>query len=142
MNGKQIYFTVLKYLGILAAALLVVGGGLGYLFAGPDGLISAILGTVVAVLFSAITVISIIVAIRFEVAGFFAIIMGAWLVKFVLFIVALLALREQEFISPLVLFLSLVVGITATIAIDCLVVYRARMPYVSDVRLPGDPEAP
>lgn len=139
MNTSQILSRVLKYTGILAIVLAVVGGILGYLLAGSDGLISVLLGTVVAIVFAAVTAISLQIAIKFEIAAFFGIVMGAWLLKMVLFIAAILLLRDQPFINPVALFVALVVAIVGTVAIDAYVVFTSRMGYVSDVSLPGAP---
>ncbi|MET0989338.1 MAG: hypothetical protein ABWY54_01695 [Glaciihabitans sp.] len=137
MNTSQILSRVLKYTGILAVVLAVVGGILGYVFAGTDGLISVLLGTVVAVVFAAVTAISLMIAIKFEIAAFFGIVMGAWLLKMVLFIAAILLLRDQPFINPVALFIALVVAIVGTVIIDAYVVVTSRMGYVSDVTLPS-----
>jgi hypothetical protein len=111
MNASEILTKVLKYSGILAVLLIVIGGTIGYLVDGSNGLISVLLGTAVAVLFSAVTAASMMVAIKFEIAAFFGIVMGSWLLKMVLFIVG-------------------------TVAIDTIVVIKSRMSYVSDVSLP------
>ncbi|PRY69599.1 hypothetical protein B0I08_102276 [Glaciihabitans tibetensis] len=137
MNASQILTKVLKYTGLLAVLLIVVGGTIGYLVDGTDGLASVLLGTAVAILFSAVTAISMIVAIKFEIVAFFGIVMGSWLLKMVLFIVALVLLRDQSFINDVALFISLVVAIIGTVAIDALVVTKSRMPYVSEASLPG-----
>jgi hypothetical protein len=137
VNVSQILTKVLKYTGLLAVLLVVVGGTIGYLVDGTDGLVSVLLGTAVAVLFSAVTAASMIVAVKFELAAFFAIVMGSWLLKMVLFIAALVLLRDQSFINTVALFISLVVAIVGTVAIDTLVVTKSRMPSVSDVTLPG-----
>ena len=137
MNVSQILTKVLKYTGLLAVLLVVVGGTIGYLADGTNGLVSVLLGTAVAILFSAVTAASMIVAVRFELAAFFGIVMGSWLLKMVLFIVALVLLRDQSFINTVALFISLVVAIVGTVAIDTLVVTKSRMPSVSDVTLPG-----
>jgi hypothetical protein len=136
VNVSQILTKVLKYTGLLAVLLVVVGGTIGYLAAGSDGLISVLLGTAVALAFSAVTAVSMIIAIKFEIAAFFGIVMGSWLLKMVLFIVALVLLRDQSFINTVALFISLVVAIVGTVAIDTIVVTRSRMSYVSDVTLP------
>jgi hypothetical protein len=78
-----------------------------------------------------------IVAVKFQLAAFFGIVMGSWLLKMILFIVALLVLRDLSFINPVALFISLVVAIVGTVAIDTLVVTKSRVGYVSDVTLPG-----
>jgi hypothetical protein len=137
VNVSQILTKVLKYTGLLAVLLIVVGGTIGFLVDGTDGLVSVLLGTAVAILFSAVTAASMIVAVKFQLAAFFGIVMGSWLLKMVLFIVALLVLRDLSFINPVALFISLVVAIVGTVAIDTLVVTKSRVGYVSDVTLPG-----
>jgi hypothetical protein len=136
VNVSQILTKVLKYTGLLAVLLVVVGGTIGYLAAGSDGLISVLLGTAVALAFSAVTAVSMIIAIKFEIAAFFGIVMGSWLLKMVLFIIALVLLRDQSYINTIALFISLVVAIVGTVAIDTFVVTKSRMSYVSDVVLP------
>jgi hypothetical protein len=125
---------------VIALVFAVVGGGLGYLFAGTDGLWSALVGVGLAILFAAITAASMLVAIRFTLGAFFGIVMGAWLLKLVIFIVLLVVLRDQPFVNDVVLFLALVVSIVGTLAVDALVVVRGRLSYVSDATLPPAPQ--
>ena len=139
MNASSIFTQILKYTGLLALVIAVVGGGLGYLFAGTDGLWSALVGVGLAILFAAITAASMLVAIRFTLVAFFGIVMGAWLLKLVIFIVLLVLLRDQPFVDDVVLFLALVVSIVGTLAVDALVVVRGRLSYVSDASLPPAP---
>jgi len=139
MNARSIFLKILTYTGLLALAIAVVGGGLGYLAAGTDGLWSALVGVGLAVLFAGITAASMLVAIRFRLAGFFGIVMGAWLLKLVVFIVLLVLVRDQPFVDDVVLFLALVVSIVGTLAIDALVVVRGRLAHVSDAVLPPAP---
>jgi hypothetical protein len=140
MNASSIFTQILKYTGVLALVIAVVGGGLGYLFAGTDGLWSALVGVGLAILFAAITAASMLVAIRFTLGAFFGIVMGAWLLKLVIFIVLLVVLRDQPFVNDVVLFLALVVSIVGTLAVDALVVVRGRLAYVSDATLPPAPQ--
>ncbi|MBD8139945.1 MULTISPECIES: hypothetical protein [Frigoribacterium] len=140
MNASSIFTQILKYTGALALVIAVVGGGLGYLFAGTDGLWSALVGVGLAILFAAITAASMLVAIRFTLGAFFGIVMGAWLLKLVIFIVLLVLLRDQPFVDDVVLFLALVVSIIGTLAVDALVVVRGRLSYVSDATLPPAPQ--
>ena len=140
MNASSIFTQILKYTGVLALVIAVVGGGLGYFFAGTDGLWSALAGVGLAILFAAITAASMLVAIRFTLGAFFGIVMGAWLLKLVIFIVLLVLLRDQPFVDDVVLFLALVVSIIGTLAVDALVVVRGRLSYVSDATLPPAPQ--
>ena len=139
MNARSIFTKILTYTGFLALAIAVVGGGLGYALAGTDGLWSALVGVALAVVFAGITAASMLVAIRFRLAAFFGIVMGAWLLKLVIFIALLVVLRDQPFVDDVVLFLALVVSIVGTLAVDALVVVRGRLSYVSDASLPPAP---
>jgi len=134
---------VLKYGLILALAIAVVGALLGGIFAGWIGVTSALIGTVIAAVFLSITALSILIANRFIgsdlfVGLFFGIVLGGWIVKFVLFLVLAILLRDQPWINPTVLFLSLIAGVIGSLVVDMIVVFRSRVPYVSDVSLPGE----
>ncbi|TDQ03153.1 MULTISPECIES: hypothetical protein [Microbacteriaceae] len=134
---------VLKYGLILAAGIAVVGMLLGGLFAGWVGVTSALIGTAMAAVFLSITALSILIANRFIgtdlfVGLFFGIVLGGWIVKFVLFLVLAILLRDQPWINPVVLFLSLIAGVIGSLVVDMIVVFRSRVPYVSDVTLPGE----
>lgn len=136
MNAQKILTEILRYTGVLAIAIALLGGGLGYVFASTAGLISALIGTALAVVFASITAISIIAAMRYSIGAFFGIVMGAWLLKIAVFIVILALLRDATFVQPIVLFLTVIAGAVGTMLIDVLVVYRSRLGYVSDVELP------
>ena len=140
MNARSIFTTILTYTGFLALAIAVVGGGLGYALAGTDGLWSALVGVALAVVFAGITAASMLIAIRFRLAAFFGIVMGAWLLKLVIFVVLLVLVKDQPFVNDVVLFLALVVSIIGTLAIDALVVVRGRLGNVSDAVLPPAPQ--
>jgi hypothetical protein len=122
----------------LALVIAAVGGVIGYLVAGTDGLWSALIGTGLAVIFAVITGITLIAALNRPIGQFFAIIMGSWLLKIVVFMALLAVVTSLEFIHPMVLFLSVVAAVVGTLAVDVVVVMTARQSYVSDVVLPGE----
>jgi hypothetical protein len=143
MTAIPVMKKVLVYGGVLALAIAVVGGIVGWFVAGVPGLVSALIGTAMAAVFLGITAGSIVLATRVtksEVFSplFFGIVMGAWLLKFVVFLVLVFVLKDQPFIDPLVLFLTIVVGVVGSLVVDLIAVTRSRVPYVSDVTLPGD----
>ena len=72
---------------------------------------------------------------------FFGIVLGGWILKFVVFLIALFVLRDQPWIVGPVFFLALVASVLASLAIDVVVLLRMRVPHVSDVDLPTDPDA-
>lgn len=143
MKSAEIFRASLKWGGILALAIAVVGGTLGYIFDGNRGLVSALIGTAMSIVFLGITAASILFASRWFgtdlfVPIFFGIVMGGWLLKFVLFLVLAVLLKDQPWINPTVLFLSIIAGVIAALTVDVIIVSKSRMPYASDVSLPGD----
>ena len=142
-SSTPVLRNVLRYGLILAGAIAIVGMLLGGLFAGWIGVTSALIGTAMAAVFLSITALSILIANRFIgsdlfVGLFFGIVLGGWILKFVLFLVLAILLRDQPWINPVVLFLSLIAGVIGSLVVDMIVVFRSRVPYVSDVTLPGE----
>lgn len=146
VSSTPILRTVLVWSGVVTAVLAVIGAVVGYLVAGTTGLWSALVGVLVAAVFLAITGASILIANRWYgdalyVPLFFAIVLGGWILKFVVFIVALLLLRDQPWIDTTVFFVAVVVSVLASLVVDVVVLARMRVPHVSDVKLPTDPDA-
>ncbi len=146
ISSTPILRTVLVWSGSVTAILAVVGAIVGFLVAGTDGMWSALAGVLVAAVFLGITGASILIANRWfgdplYVPIFFGIVMGGWILKFVVFIVILLVLRGQPWIEPRVFFIAAVVSVLASLAVDVVVMVRMRVPHVSDVELPTDPDA-
>ena len=122
----------LLYGFLYAAAIAVVGGGIAWLTVGPLGALSVVIGAVMAAVFLGITAASILVAIKYDIVAFFAIVLGAWLLKFVLFLGLAIVLRDQPFINLTSLFLALIAGVIGSLVVDVVVVMKTRMPYISD----------
>lgn len=138
MTAAPVMKKVLFYGALLAVAIAVVGSIIGFLVAGGSGVVSALVGTALAVVFLAITALSILIASRYSITVFFGIVMGAWLLKFVLFLVIIFLLKDLPWVHTQVLFLSIVAGVVGTLVVDVVVIAKSRMPYVSDITLPGD----
>ncbi|HLP23920.1 MAG TPA: hypothetical protein VK139_07765 [Microbacteriaceae bacterium] len=140
-SSNLVFRSAIRWSLWIGLALLVTIGGIGAAVAGVDGALTALAGVSISVGFMAITAGSIVLANRASgsdlfVGAFFGIVMGGWLVKFVLFIVAMFALMATSWIVPGVLFAGLVAGIIGSLVVDALVLIRTKMPYVSDVSLP------
>ncbi|MCP2031808.1 F0F1-type ATP synthase assembly protein I [Okibacterium sp. HSC-33S16] len=143
MKSTPIFRQSLKWGAIASLVIAVVGGGIGYLVDGTIGLGSALIGTALALVFLSITAGSILYVNRFfgsdlYVPIFFAVVLGGWILKFVLFLVLAVLLKDQPWINPVVLFLSIIAGVLVTLVIDVVIVSRSRMLYASDVILPGE----
>ncbi|WP_353827418.1 hypothetical protein [Agromyces sp. SYSU T0242] len=129
---------------LIAAAIAIVGGAIGFAVSGTAGLLGALIGTLMSMVFMGITGASILLANRFAgsdvfVGAFFGIVLGGWLLKFVVFIVLVVLLRGADWLDPVVLFLSIVAGVIGSLVVDVLVVARSRLPYASDAELPPAP---
>lgn len=130
--------------GFLALGIGIVGAIVGGLVAGGVGILSALIGTVMSAVFMGITAASILLANRYAgseaaIGAFFAIVLGGWLLKFVVFVVLAMLLKDQTWIAPVVLFLTIVAGVIGSLVVDAVVVMRSRLSYVSDVTLPPAP---
>jgi hypothetical protein len=137
-SSNPVFRRVLVAGAIIVVAVGVVASVVGALVAGTPGLWGALMGTALVLLLVSVTSASILIANRFYgspgfLTAFFGIVLGAWVVKFVLFIVAVVLLRGQPWLDPIVLFVTLVVGLLASLAVDVIVAMRARLPYVSDL---------
>ena len=133
--------TTLRWSAFATAALAVVGAAIGFLVAGVPGLWSALVAVVLAAIFLGLTAGSILIANRWYgdplyTPIFFGAVMGGWLVKFVLFLVALFVLRGQPWLQPMVFLVALVVSVVVSLVIDAVVMARLRIPHASDVTLP------
>lgn len=130
-----IFRRVLIWSALVAAIVAVVGGVIGFFVAGVPGLVSALIGAAITLVFAGITVLSVILAARLDTMFFMAVILGAWLLKFVLFLGTLFAIRGQAFIHDWMLWGSLVAAVVGTLAVDVVCVVTARIGHVSDVDL-------
>jgi len=137
----------LVYGAALSFAIAIIGSVVGALVAGLPGMLSALIGAGMGFVFLALTAASILLADR--VTGtdllspaYFGIVLGAWVLKFIAFLALVFALRDAEFVEPVVLFVCLVAAVIGGLVTDIIAVTRSRVPYVSDVRLPSKEEIP
>lgn len=134
-SSIPVFRRVLRWSALVAVAVAVIGGIIGLLVGGVPGLVSAVIGAALTLAFAGITVVSVILAARFDPLYFTAIILGAWLLKFVLFLGVLLAIDGRPFIHEWVLWSSMLAGVLGTLAVDVLCVLRGRLANVSDIDL-------
>lgn len=146
VSSTPVLRTTLLWSAVITLALAVAGGAIGFAVAGTSGLYSALAGVLTAAVFLGITAASILVANRWfgdalYVPIFFGVVMGGWILKLVIFILLLIVLRGQPWIDPPIFFVAVVVGVAASLVVDVVVLARMRLPHVSDVELPTDPDA-
>ncbi|WP_166996280.1 hypothetical protein [Paramicrobacterium fandaimingii] len=143
MTSNPVFRASLIWGAAVTAIIAVVGGVVGIFVDGSRGLISALLGAVVALVFLSVTAVSILLANRkagsdLFVPIFFAGVMGGWLVKFVVFLVLAWAVKQQDWVNDTIFFLAVIAGVIGSLVVDGVVVAKVRVPYVSDDTLPDD----
>ena len=145
-SATPILKRIILWGGILAVVIAVVGSVIGLIVDPEKGLVSALIGAVIGFGFVAITAASVLFGIRVSKGdmlnpAFFAVVLGGWFLKFIVFLVLLLLLKDQPWVNTIVLFLTVIIGVVGSLIVDVVVIARSRLPYVSDVTLPGDEAA-
>jgi len=128
---------------VVTSVIAIVAATAGALLSELPGMLGALVGAALVYALLGLTPLSIMWGFRLGKGdvlspGFFAAVLGTWLLKFVVFLAAVLWLGDQEWLDRTVLFLTIVAAVLATLVTDLVVVVKSRMPYVSDVTLPGD----
>jgi hypothetical protein len=126
-STTEVFSAVLKQGLLLVLAIAVLGGGVGLLVAGVNGLLSGLIGAALALLFSTMTALSVKFGGKLSLGGFFGVVLGGWIFKMVLFIAIVAALRGANFIDGPVFFFTLVASILGTLVIDSLIVMKSRI---------------
>ena len=129
-NADQLFKKVLAQTALLTGLIATLGSLGGYFVEGTNGVVSALIGAALAFAFGALTVVSMLVGRRLPLSGFFAVVMGGWLVKLIGFAILARVLQGADFINGPVLFLTLVAAILGSLVIDSIAVLSARIPVV------------
>ncbi len=124
----------LVFLGALLVLALAVGGLVERL----PGVWGALLGWALAVLFSTTTVVAMLRTGRSSPGTMAVVVMGTWLAKVLVVVVALALLRPLDFYSKPVLGAVLAIGVLGSALLDYRAVSAGRVPYVE----PGEPGGP
>ncbi|ROQ41291.1 hypothetical protein EDF46_0667 [Frondihabitans sp. PhB188] len=133
--GNRLYVTIVRYGALLALVIAVVGSVIGGIAAGSHGVAGALIGTALALVFTGLTAVSILLGLRASggslISGaFFGIVLGGWLLKFIIFLVLVVLLKDQTWVNTVVLFVCIVAGVLGSLVVDVVVVMRSRVPYV------------
>jgi hypothetical protein len=130
--SSNLFTRVLTLGSALIGAIAVLGGLIGFLVAGVPGLTSALIGASLTLAFVSLTALSVWLGGKLPLGGFFGVVLGGWLVKIVGFALVIGALKGADFINGPVLFFTLVAAILGTLAVDSVLVLKARIPVIGD----------
>jgi hypothetical protein len=130
--SNTLFSRVLGLGSALIGAIAIIGGLLGFLVAGLAGLTSALIGASLTLVFVTLTAASVWLGGKLPLGGFFGVVLGGWLIKIVGFAFVIAALKGAAFINGPVLFFTLVAAILGTLAVDSVLVLKARIPVIGD----------
>jgi hypothetical protein len=124
--------------GAIASVLaLPIATLVGYLVAGGSGAWGALIGMAIPICFFAITAGTALATARMGPTTLGAAVLGSWLVKILLLLVVLAALRDADFYNRMMLFVMLLLGTAGFLVLEAVIVTRTRVPYVEPNR-PAD----
>lgn len=127
---RRILRRVLRELLIATAVIALVGLPGGYLVDRWEGLFGALLGVLVALVFTGTTALSMLYAVRKPLTVLAGVVLGAWVGKMVVLVAALAALQDQTFYDKVVFAVVLFAAVLTSMAIDVRAVVKARLPNV------------
>lgn len=136
---RSVLRRALRDMLVLVGVLAVVGVVVGYLVAGLPGVWGALIGVVVALVFSGTTVLSMLRTASSSVSTTGAVVLGAWLVKMMFLIVLFAVLDGMDFYDRGVLVGVVLVGVLGSVFLDYRAVARGRVPYVTPEGPAGTP---
>jgi Ca2+/Na+ antiporter len=117
--------------GLLAWAILTVAlSAIGYLVSGESGVWGALLASVLAGSFFAVTGIVAALTANLDVQYLGFAVLGSWLLKIVVLLGALFWLRGQDFYDRPIFFITLLLETIVLLVLEAVLVTRAPVPYV------------
>ena len=129
-SSTQVFAKALKLSALLVVSVAAICSVIGFLVVGVDGLWTALIGSGIALVFTSLTVLSVLLGARLPLAGFYGLVLGGWLLKVVLFAVLMAALARMDFIHGPTLFFAIVLSVLGSLGIDSWVVLRSRIPTI------------
>ena len=127
---RDVLRRALRDMLVLVGVLAVVGVAAGAVVAGVPGVWGAVIGVLVALLFSGTTVVSMLRTTQSSPTTTGAVILGAWLVKMIVLVALFAVLDDLDFYHRGVLVAVVLVGVLGSVLLDYRAVTRGRVPYV------------
>lgn len=131
-SAQDLFRRAIVYGAYLAIAIAVIGSGISALTVGLPGVYAALIGAAISTSFSVMTIFSVWFGSKLPLNGFYALVLGGWLIKVVLFGVVLAILQGAQNFNGPVFFFAIVAGVLGGLGIDSWLVLKARIPTVEN----------
>ena len=131
-SAQDLFRRAIAYGAYLAIAIAVIGSGVSLLTVGLPGVYAALIGAAISTTFSLMTIFSVWFGSKLLLNGFYALVLGGWLTKVVLFGVVLSILQVAKNLNGPVFFFAIVAGVLGGLGIDSWLVLKARIPTVEN----------
>lgn len=131
-SAQDLFRRAIAYGAYLAIAIAVIGSGVSLLTVGLPGVYAALIGAAISTTFSLMTIFSVWFGSKLPLNGFYALVLGGWLTKVVLFGVVLSILQVAKNLNGPVFFFAIVAGVLGGLGIDSWLVLKARIPTVEN----------
>jgi hypothetical protein len=131
-GSKKLFTRALKLNQLLALLVAGLGSFIGFFVYALPGVYSALIGAGISALFGTMTILSIRIGAKLELNGFYALVLGGWLMKILLFALLLGFLQSATFISGPMFFCAVVTSVLGGLAIDSYLVLSAKLPMVEN----------
>lgn len=141
MPVSQAIFQKALWRSLAATVLLALAcAAVGYAVDAQKGLLAGLFGALIGGVFMALSLVSILIANR-QIANplyvqlFFAIVLGALLLKMVVFLAIVYFAKDAAWLNTKILFISILAGVVLSLVLDLLMFARTRILTVSDAKL-------
>jgi membrane associated rhomboid family serine protease len=132
VSTNELFIRAIKLGVLLAIAIAGIGSLVSILTVGVSGVYAALIGALVSTSFSLMTILSVWIGGKLPLNAFYAMVLGGWLLKVVLFGVVLAVLQGAQNFNGPVFFFAIVAGVMGGLAIDSWLVLKARIPTVDN----------
>ena len=130
--SEQLFTRVLKQGALLIGGVALIGGAAGMVIASVAGLVSALIGAAMALVFVSMTALSVWLGGKLSLGGFFGVVLGGWIAKLLIFIGLVVLLKGATFIVGPILFVCIVLSVIGSLVLDAIVVFKTRIPTVGN----------
>jgi membrane associated rhomboid family serine protease len=131
-SAQDLFRRAVAYGAYLALAIAGLGSAISVLTVGLAGVYAALIGAAISTSFSLMTIFSVWFGSKLPLNGFYALVLGGWLIKVVLFGVVLSVLQGAQNFNGPVFFFAIVAGVLGGLGIDSWLVLKARIPTVEN----------